>query len=47
MRILVIDDDPVSRQIVSSGLKKAGYRMAAVDCAQAALKELEAGGPSR
>jgi CheY-like chemotaxis protein len=43
MRILVIDDDPVSRQIVSSGLKKAGYKLGAVDSAQAALKELESG----
>lgn len=45
MRILVIDDDPVSRQIVKGGLKKAGYRLTAVGTAKDGLKELESEDP--
>lgn len=44
--ILVVDDEPSIREVVSLYLKRAGYRVVMADDGQAALKALEAHSPN-
>jgi len=41
LNILIVDDDADTRRILSRLLSKCGYKVAAVDCVQGALKLLE------
>ena len=40
-RILLVDDDPVVRELTTSVLKRAGHAVVAVERASAALREIE------
>jgi len=41
MKILLVEDDPISRKVISKGLQKVGYEMLEADCARDAISLLE------
>lgn len=43
-RVLVVDDSPMQRRILSGSLTRAGYQVAEADCGEAALSIARAGG---